>query len=527
MGGCNLYSFQNTGTTIQYVTGETCSSFNCVIPIQVGDTYWGNFNSGTISKDPDISETEISTIANIRYLSFSSVCSTDAFYFRVDISDLPLSPFTVGDYYCFEEVFNCDLDTPINYQGCFKYMSFSDIVPTSPYVTDVVFKMPPLYSGSSSTTCLSTCPCEPYPCDTNYCITGTGTEFDGNYEYGGQFSGNSYWTGDTTPPYFIYNNGDEWCLSTSLGGPCSMVGAYPCISTCPDICEHYLVEGICPTPTPTPTINCDVLDFQALFDCEFTPTPSITPTNTQTPTVTPTPTSTEPCGYIDISASISGYTPTPTPTPTKTPTPSPEVIRPFTFSGDVTFSTINVNIKCPNSLKFQDCYNGALYYTIDSVSVPSSQSLEQYMIFKSTVDNEERCISYLGIDNNVIGVNKITLIEGPLGFSNLGECVNCVLPQTPTPTPTSTNTPTPTPTLTPTPTSNCICYSFKCNSDNPDVGCRVQYTPCGTTKQDEIYIPSQGTAKLCISPNSSPILLPSPSQFTVTQNGFCPTSTCK
>ena len=297
----------------------------------------------------------------------------------------------------------------------------------------------------------------------DYCINDTGTNVDGNYEFVGDYNSKPYWTGNTTPTHYIFFNGNEWCLSDSLGGDCILFGAYPCQSTCPDICEHYLNSGICLTPTPTPTINCDVLDFDALFDCQFTPTPTITPTNTQTPTLTPTPSQTEACGYMDIDCSITAFTPTPTITPTNTPTPSPEVVRPFNFSGDVTFNTIDGDIKCPSSMKFQDCFNGEFYYTTESLTIPISGGvILPFMVFNSNVNNYNRCISYLGIDNNIIGNDTIDLISGPLGYSNLGECVNCVAQNTPTPTNTPTQTVTPTPSITPTSTPVCFCVTFTC-----------------------------------------------------------------
>jgi hypothetical protein len=57
-------------------------------------------------------------------------------------------------------------------------------------------------------------------------------------------------------------------------------------------------------------------------------------------------------------------------------------------------------------------------------------------------------VSYIGVNNDIIGINQMDLLAGPFGFSNLGDCLNCVI----TPTSTPTNTPTQTPTQTPTPT---------------------------------------------------------------------------
>lgn len=277
-------------------------------------------------------------------------------------------------------------------------------------------------------------------CPYTYCITNTGFGYDGNYLSGGTYNGQGYWSSSTHTIY--YNSGDtKWCLSTTLGGSCLLFGKSPCTTNCPDICEDYLNSGVCPTPTPTPTINCNVLDFDAIFNCEVSPTPTVTPSITPTSTLTPTPTSTDVCGYFSLEASGESYTPTPTPTPTLTPTPSGEVIRPINFSGNVTFNTLDSSIQCSESVKFQDCFNGEIYYATDYTSTIGNVTLQLYEIYQAYVNGELKCISYLGVDTQTIGINNIQLVGGPFGFSNEGGCLTCIPEISPTPTPTMTPTP--------------------------------------------------------------------------------------
>jgi hypothetical protein len=205
-----------------------------------------------------------------------------------------------------------------------------------------------------------------------------------------------------------------------------------------------------------------VLDFNAIFDCEVTPTPSITPTNTPTPTVTPTPSTTPLCPFINVDVTITGYTPTPTPTLSVTPTPTPQVTRPCAISGTVSYNTIDTNIICPMSKQFQDCLNGFMYYTTSATLLPSGGTLSVGMVFKADVNGESKCISFYGINMSIIGVDDILLVNGPLV-----DCPSCV-PDI-TPTPTVTPTPSVTPTLTPTPTSSVMTgfYTYKkCNTTN-------------------------------------------------------------
>ena len=283
-----------------------------------------------------------------------------------------------------------------------------------------------------------------------YCLSNTGNNsINDNYLSGGTHNGNLYYTGVSNNLFIYYSSSnDEWCLSTALDGSCIMSGDSPGAPDCPDLSNFYFSTGTCPTPTPSPTsaVDCSTLDFEAIFDCDVipTPTPTTTPTTTPTPTVTPTPT--DVCGGTDIIATIESITPTPTPTPTITPTSSSPIVRPCVFSGDVTFNVIDGQIVCPYSFEFQDCVNGAIYLTTTQVSNPSGGDLEEFDIFNANVNDESRCISFIGLNVNEIGGDVINLISGPIGKSNLGDCIYCG--PSPSVTPTSTVTPTPTPTST-------------------------------------------------------------------------------
>jgi len=302
------------------------------------------------------------------------------------------------------------------------------------------------------------------PCPSSiYCISNTGVPlYNDSYEDTlTNYNGVQYYTGQTNGLFIYYSSGDtQWCLSDTLGGTCFLSGKSPCSTTCPDLCDELFTTGSCPTPTPTPTNNCSSLDFAALFDCDLPPTPTVTPTSTVTPTVTVTPTSSSICPVSFIDAIIYSVSPTPTPTPTMTPTPSRNVERDCTFSGAVTYDIINDDIVCPFSYEFQECFgSGRKFYTFDTLENPSGGEITQFMIFNASVlvggtsTPENLCIHYIGFNNQVSGTDHITLLDGPYGFANRGECNLCDNANTPTPTPTHTVTPTITltPTITPTP----------------------------------------------------------------------------
>ena len=294
-------------------------------------------------------------------------------------------------------------------------------------------------------------------CQSSYCISNTGYQsYNGVYNIAGDYNNANYWTGQTSGLYMYYSTGStRWCLSSTLGGTCLLSGKSPCYSECPDLYNVYLSSGTCPTPTPTPTNNCSVLDFNSYFDCEpvefVTPTPTPTPTNTPTTTVTPT----NYCYSIYVDATLEVVDSTPTPTPTVTPTQTPIINRDCNFSGDVTFNTINVSVNCPVSKEFSDCNDpNTIFTTTDVLVNPSGGEITQYMVFNAYVNGLTKCISYVGINYDIIGGDTIKLNTGPLGYSNAGGCSSCSPYPTPTPTPTITRTltPTNTPTKSVTPT---------------------------------------------------------------------------
>lgn len=176
-----------------------------------------------------------------------------------------------------------------------------------------------------------------------YCISNTNL-YDDNYLDSGLYNGKTYWSASTNELVIYYSTGStQWCLSTSLGGVCLLSGKSPCSSICPDLCEDYLSEGYCTTTTTIPPIDCNVLDFEALFNCISTTTTSTTTTSTTTTTTTTLP----PCVLI-VDAVISTFTTTTTSTTTTTTTTIPPVVRPCNFIGEVSFNTINGNIICPD-----------------------------------------------------------------------------------------------------------------------------------------------------------------------------------
>ena len=345
------------------------------------------------------------------------------------------------------------------------------------------------------------------PCNSTYCISNTGVPlYNDSYEDTlTNYNGVQYYTGQTNGLFIYYSSGDtQWCLSDTLGGTCFLSGKSPCSTTCPDLCDELFTTGSCPTPTPTPTNNCSSLDFAALFDCNLPPTPSVTPTMTVTPTVTVTPTSSSLCPVSFIDATIFSVSPTPTSTPTMTPTPSVMVERDCTFSGAVTYDMINDDIVCPFSYEFQDCFDrGRKYYTFDTLTNPlTGGGISQFEVFNATVNSQNKCIHYVGFNNQISGTDHITLLTGPYGYANRGQCIKCNEINTPTPTPTPTVTPTlqlshtPTPTMTvtptitptitltpthtttptPTPTQPIVIYKFLTSYDEPIVGGQIYRT---------------------------------------------------
>ena len=114
-------------------------------------------------------------------------------------------------------------------------------------------------------------------CQNNYCLSipiSSYSGYNGTYTLEGNYGGDYYWTGGTTPGY-IFFNGTNWCLSNSLGGTCDFFGQNPTTYACPDLDSTIMYEGTC-SITPIPTDPCSDLDFDVLLECDI-PTPTPTP----------------------------------------------------------------------------------------------------------------------------------------------------------------------------------------------------------------------------------------------------------
>ena len=350
------------------------------------------------------------------------------------------------------------------------------------------------------------------PCSSVYCINNTGlVGADDTYITGGTHNGYTYWSGQTNGWVIFYSTGttSQWCLSNTFSGTCSLAGKTPCFSSCPDLSTAYVYSGVCPTPTPTPTNNCSVLDFNAVFDCEFIPTPTITPTSTITPTPTITPTATNPCSIIGIDA-IAYRTPQTLPLMSMSENYEPlQMFEPLTIlncgvSGDVTFNLINDDIICTTILTFQNCFDNELFYC-SNVSLLPGQSLELFQVYGTLVDNESKCITYIGNSNNNVDINTNEIIIETISFGNVnnGKCLECedYVPPTPTPTPTETPTNTPTPTKTPTNTPT----PTKTPTNTPTPTKTPTNTPGSTQTPTPTVSPTIGA-----SPTQTPTYTPTP-----------------
>jgi len=307
-------------------------------------------------------------------------------------------------------------------------------------------------------------------CTQFYCIQNDDT-YNDTYQYAGIYDVNSYFTGQTTGFVIYYSSGEtRWCLAQNLGDPCSQFGPYGSTSECPDFDDTVMYTGICVTTTTT-TSACENFDFEAIFDCLVTPTPSLTPSPSQTPTPTPTPTVSNICGGISMNVSVIGVTPTPSPTQTPTPSPSPEVTRPCSFSGEVIFNSFSEVLQCANSKLFKDCFTGIDYYTSDIVLDPLGNTPKEGYVYKMNINGQSHCAIYQGLFENISGVDVIELIT-EIGPVTDGSCLNCDPGISPTPSPTPTPTPTPTPSPSP-----CVSLEYRVTNIGPS-SLKYKYTNC-------------------------------------------------
>jgi len=417
-----------------------------------------NTPTTTPTVTPTPSSTGSATIAN----ALLTKCSDGTVFYAQVQQDVAF----VGGVYlyndeCYEFVEFSGPGGPNLGQPDFLDCSFCAVTPT-PTATPAVT---PTNTPSPSTT-PSGCEYETFCLST---ILPSLSGYSGNYTSGGTYNSRVYYTGDTTPTAYIYYTGSYWCLSDSLGGTCLLEGNNPCYSPCPDISANFFTSGPCPTPTPSP-INCDVLDFNAYFDCDYvpfvTPTPSI-PCDvvdmvvTAFP-VTPTPTTPANACIVGLDFSMSGYTPvSPTPSPTVSLTPTKTV----PVEGQLTYTFFEENFVCPTTKVLVDCNSGFEFYTTDDLEYDNTQ-IQVGVSFAAFIDGTLFCLTYDRNDDNLSSNTSIDSI-----YNIYGTCETCNNFATPTPTVTPTITPSPTvtPTITPTPSSSSqtLVYVFvTCNLNN-------------------------------------------------------------
>lgn len=294
-------------------------------------------------------------------------------------------------------------------------------------------------------------------CSGVYCVYDTAGNDDTFYS-AGTYQGNYYYTGATSGNYIYYSTGDTlWCLATSLGGTCLQFGPLGSTTPCPDLDDTLFASGVCVTTTTT-TDPCTTFDFNALFDCDVTITPSDTPTQTPTPTPTPTPTQTNICGGANFAVTAVKFTPTPAATLTPTPTPTSSTNYSCVFSGTVTFNSMSEVIACGDSKQFRDCFSGYDYYSSQAIVDENGDPLKEGYVYQSTINTVSVCVIFVGLVSNVSGIDNVS-IDATIGPESAGSCLSCVPVPSVTPTITPTNTPTPTPTLP------CLCNNYLVTGD--------------------------------------------------------------
>jgi len=257
-----------------------------------------------------------------------------------------------------------------------------------------------------------------------FCFDTTLEEFStltGNYNwYGGYYNCYPYYEGGNVDYGIIYFTGSYWCLSTGLGGECLLRGASPCYSPCPDLDENVFTVGAC-APPPTPGVDCNILDFNAYFDCQYEPAPTpVIPLScdvvdfvvtgiTTTPTPTPTP---QYCSSIGIDFSLSSYTPSINSTPTLTPTMTPT--NRVTFSGSATFEVIQNQFQCVSTKVLLDESTGIEYYTNDDL-VFQGAPIVIGITLSVELNGVDLCVTYVRNDSNVSSNSTINAIYGIYG----------------------------------------------------------------------------------------------------------------
>ena len=236
------------------------------------------------------------------------------------------------------------------------------------------------------------CPVEEYCLLTYFPDTET---YDGTYYSAGTYNDRVYYSGDTG---FIYYGNLQWCLSSTLGGPCILHGSYPNYDICPDLCGDLFSSGTCVTTTST-TNPCNIFDFEAYFDCDVSTTTtttipcSATSIDVSFSSYTTTTTTVNPCGDVTGDIIISAYTTT---TTTNTGTTTTTTTRDIVVSGDVTYTLVDTVFVCPSqTYNFQDCITLENYYIESSTAFNSIDLFINY-VYSMDINGLVSCYTYLG-----------------------------------------------------------------------------------------------------------------------------------
>lgn len=336
---------------------------------------------------------------------------------------------------------------------------------------------------------------------TEFCFYTTLPSFsgyNGNYDVAGTHNSRLYYSGDGLTSAVIYYTGNYWCLSTALDGVCVLKGSYPCNSLCPDISANDFSGGICPTPTPT-GVDCSTFDFNAYFDCAYTPPVTPTPSipcedvnfTISSFGVTPTPSPTGNfCSGVGIDFILSGYTST---TPTVTLTPSVTLTRTVSIGGIATFPILDETFSCVSVKVLTDCGSGEEFYTTDSLSFAGTPVLIGTTMFVQ-VNGVNRCVVYTRDDKNLSSNSTLGSI-----VQIYSSCEYCS--SIPTPTPTTTSTPTNTPTSTASITPSITATQTATPSQTATVGTTPPPTPTQTRTPTATNTP---TPSITASPSATP-----------------------
>jgi len=340
------------------------------------------------------------------------------------------------------EYFSVDYDTAFIgaaylYENiCYSFQTFGG--PGGPYIGSPSFKdcntcapvsSPPPTPSFQVTPSVTP---SPLPCDyTDFCFTTSFTTlsgYTGNYTSTGlNYNSRLYYTGDGTTYGVIYYTGSRWCLSDSLGGTCFLSGKIPCYSSCPDIAPSNFNNGMCPTPTPS-SANCNYLDFNAYFDCEYVPqiTPSLTIpcddidfTFYSTPGIpTPTPTP-QYVVAVDFEVFKMSQTPTPSATPTLTPTPANKI----QIEGVANFTFVEQPFENSLTKVIVDCVTGQEYYVGNQLK--SGTTTFNVGTILSISINTPSGLKYLCVryDRNITNISPNSYINQI--YEIFGDCNTC------------------------------------------------------------------------------------------------------